>query len=211
MTALPLVFNPLSTPSVSVPVSGVSEWLTVIDPSLSGSNITGLAAGDPVSVSNTIIRIDNIGAGKRTFRRASSGGLMMGTSLRLRVCYPPLPGGAEPFPGTVTHPVLRVFGGTMSDPMAAVDLRKLAPLRNASGEGSVLFRLTPAEDAIVLFVREIGGVTITEEHHVTSPDNAVHTWDCDGCNVFVVGVERAFAVGFSNYEHWKAFVQAKIV
>lgn len=193
MTALPFVFSPLSTPSVSVPVSGVSEWLTVIDPSSSGSNITGLAAGDPVSVSNTIIRIDNIGPGKKAFRRASSGGLMMGTSLRLRVCYPTLPGGVELFPGTVTHPVLRVFGGTMSDPMAAVDLRKLAPLRNASGEGSVLFRLTPAEDAILLFG--------TDEHHVTSPDNAVHTWDCDGCNVFVVGVERAFAVGFSNYQH----------
>ncbi|MBY0313013.1 MAG: hypothetical protein K2W85_13155 [Phycisphaerales bacterium] len=156
-----------------------------------------------MSSANVVLRADSIGAGKLSFKRVSDEGSLVGTSLRLRVCYSTLAGGADVFPAPVVHPVLRVFGGTLASPTGSPNFLPRSPLRNAAGEASVLMRLTPAEDAIVRY----GAV----DYHATTPDNAAHTWDCDGCNVFIVAVERAFAVGFEEYDYWNAFVQAKIV
>lgn len=207
MPAITLPFAPLAAASTTVPVSGSAPWLTVIGPHINGP-LRGLTVADPLTSRNTINRPDTIGVLKVVFRRVNDGGTLVGTSLRLRVCYPLLPSNADVWPATIVHPVLRMFGARTDTPAADPPRDAYAALRNAAGDCSAVFKLDPWEDAVATIETE----QLTVEGHVTTPRNAEHTWDCDGCTHFIVGVERAFNTsGVAGYVAKSAFVQAKIV
>lgn len=207
MPAIILPFAPISAGSPTIPVSGSSQWLTAVGPYISGA-LGGLTVADPVTSKGTINKPELIGLLKVVFRRVNDSGHLVGTSLRLRVCYPTLPQNADTWPVGIVHPVLRVFGARAQNPAVDPPRDTYAALRNSAGDCSAVFKLDPWDDAVGTIETEQS----TVEAHATTPRNAEHTWDCDGCTHFVVGVERALSTaGVSGYVASAAFVQAKIV
>lgn len=197
-----LQFVPSGTPQVVVPVSGKCSWTTVILPGTGTDK--GLRHADERSAAGVIVDPSQIvSPPKLMFTRRDTNGWSQGTNLRLRVCYPTMNASSP-----VVFPVVRVFGANQL-PESSEDppLDTFSAMRNAAGDASVVFPLSLDEDTF--FTIETPSSTI--EGRSTSPDVVAHSWDCDGYDYFIVGVERAFDVTQSGYPTAAALLQAKIV
>lgn len=176
-------FSPLTAASLSVPISGVAQWATVIDePNVNGG---GLSANDLGSSGLPhIIRASQItDVRKLVFRRATtvSGSVLpFGTSLRVRLVYPTT---VTTSTADLVTPVVKLFAGQ------SADKAKMTVARNLLGDKSVHFPVDPAVDNISTI--QLG--TGEDELKVATPDNMAHTWDCDGYEYFLFGVERAWS------------------
>jgi hypothetical protein len=182
MSVLPS-FSPLTNASLGVPVSAICDWLTVIEePNASGGGVSANDLG-----SSNIPFVVSVGqivdSRKLVFRRSQLiGGVNtgFGTSLRARLLYPV---DVTSLSQNVVTPVLKLFAGPLAD------RGRMTSVRNLLGETSVQFPIDPAADSSAKFPSSPGDV----ELKVATPDNMAHTWDCDGCEYFIFGVERAWS------------------
>lgn len=164
--------------TLSIPVSATSAWITAID-----APPNGVATADPINPTTGAIQNANLitDTKKFTIRRSiGSASGAFGTTLRVRLVYPPSVTGATQL---LVAPQIRVFGGP------ALDRTGMVSLRNLAGDRSVRLALSPDEDSFVTVT--IG--TQPASMKATTPDNIAHSWDCDGCEYLVIGVEKAFS------------------
>jgi hypothetical protein len=190
MTTFTLPFSPSSPEATRVvPVSGICHWQTVVQ-----GGTLGVTGADPVNALGFIVRAGSITDVTRLiFKRSTAAGSPLGTTLRARLVYTDGPLNGE-FPAVVSQLQIRVFGG----PSAGTELRDgMAPLRNLNGDLSVVIRADRGVDT------GLPGI-----YKATVPDNYAHSWDCDGCEVFLIGVERPFQTEPSVQD---AYLQVKIV
>lgn len=171
MSQLP--FTPSSSAAILVvPVASVSEWITVV----SNANITDTL------MDGVIRRAKDISTSTRpVFSRVTSGGVTLGTALRLRASYEY--GGEQE--GTPSPVRVRVFAG--NDPEVR---SSFVPIRNANGDLSVVIPCDVETDPIVFTTDSVPEPPLQPVGRcVTTPDNNAHTWDCMGYSHFIVGLE----------------------
>lgn len=113
-----------------------------------------------------------------------------GTTLRLRMKY----NKAAPTPDSQL--TVRVFGAVGSGGDYAL-------LRNLNGDVAVLVLADRLHDSWV----EVG----SPNWLATTPDNSAHSWDCDGCDRFVVGITSSFNTEGGTDYGTTASIEAKIV
>lgn len=177
-----------------VPVAGLCPWLTVIEP-WSGSGSGGLNLQDPVNGSGVLVDPSGIThSTRRLFRRVASGN-MLGTTLRARWVYV-----NDPEAAPIQIPVIRVFAGE-DDTIA-----RFSPLKKLVGDVSVLLNTDTPNDCLSSVRPDSSSSYATRR--VVAPLNAEHSWDCDGYEYFIIGVERRLTS--SDYAH-EAYLQVKFV
>lgn len=194
---LDVVTAPFAPPGIATPASvmlaGLSDWATVI-------KLGGLIVQDPLGsgvgiVQNAALITDTTRIILRRSTVNGASGVGLGTALKLRLAF-----SVAIYTQT---PILRVFGGRELTPTGDPDLTRMAALRNLEGDASVGFG---ADYTTASYVSLPG---VSGQRLVTIPDNTAHAWDCDGCEFFVVAVERVLYGGPSNIAA-SAFLQAKI-
>jgi hypothetical protein len=95
-----------------------------------------------------------------------------GTTLRLQLAYN---AGDLPDPDSGPPLTIRVFGRT-------TDGGRWTALRNLNGDASVPIPISPNTDS--------QDSSASPTLALTVPDNNAHSWDCDGYDWFIVGVEK---------------------
>jgi hypothetical protein len=185
-----LNFSPsTSSATAVVPASGVSEWVTAI--AAGDLEVSDLAGDETVSQTPDKVYTNR---GSKSLIRTN----YEGTTLRVRLRYYDdgvAYGDAPPL-------TIRVFGTANSNAWTA--------LRNLNGDASVPIPIDPP------YTDHPGSDTHATvpggegtNHLVNQPDNNAHSWDCDGCNKFIIAVERSFATDGAHPE--VAYLEAKIV
>ena len=178
-TTQALDFTPTTTtPAAMVPISGAAKWVTAI---AAGGLVAAVAEGSPAIAPLQITH---------SSRRLLTRGVSAGTTLRVRMGYETADAiNAANYPLTI-----RVFGTT--------DDADWGVLRNQNGDASVPVPIDPTSDANQTTLSNGGNLSFTQ------PDNNAHSWDCDGCNKFLIAVERPYAPTGTPAT---AYLQAKIV
>jgi len=153
---------------VSYPVSGTARWVTAID---SG----GADDQDAATITNPTTEIT------ASTRHIPNRNFKSGTTLVVRLAY-------DDGAGTLTNPVIRVFGRSGSDAWQV--------LRNKSGSLTATITTATSTDPA------------DGTYKYTVPDLNDNAWDCQGCDQILIGIETAFAAGSGTAAN--AFVQAKM-
>lgn len=202
MSMIALPFTPVDPRAVAVvPVSALSDWVTVIP-----AGNSGVVVADTLNQWQFIAKFADVNLTTRqVFSRVQLDSedrrTPLGTTLRLRLCYED---GfvSSAFPPVTSQLQVRVFAGNPYSETGG--LSNSSPLRNLLGDASVVIPADRTRDTEIAAGTSPGGPF----YRATTPDNQAHSWDCDGYSFFVVGVERVYACA---YQQQAAYLQAKIV
>jgi hypothetical protein len=118
-----------------------------------------------------------------------------GTTLRIRLLY----ARGDQINSLVAPLTIRVFG-------AGGTAEFWTALRNLNGDLSVPIQINPAADTYAV----TAAGTTNPDYNVNLPDNNAHSWDCDGCDRFLVAVEKVYSPASGGGPN-DAYLQAKIV
>ena len=182
-TTQALDFTPTTaTPAAVVPISGAADWVVAI--AAGGLTVLDVSSEGDVETDPSSIA--------HSSRRLLTRPVYGGTTLRIRMQYDNSDTlGDDPSPPLT----IRVFGQSNATGYTV--------LRNLNGDTSVPIPTDPSTDCAYWNGSAGGDVLITQ------PDNNAHSWDCDGCNKFLIAVERTYQPDSGSPS--VAFLEAKIV
>ncbi len=188
MSTGPFDYSPdPSTATAVVPVAGVSQWQTAID--APGVTVPDLDTGEVVCQSPAIV-LTNRGL-------PSTRSNYQGTTLRVRLVYY-----GEYLQYTDAPLTIRVFGCANSQEWTVI--------RNLNGDASVPIPIDPSYSGHVGSDTHLTAGSTQDPHmFVNQPDNNAHSWDCDGYDQIMIGVEKPFALGGGHAD--QAYLDAKMV